>query len=121
MYAYATKRRHLPPYTDNPFAGLGGKRTRVDDAKPVFVFDRATELAFLEAADAWSFSVHFLLAKLGLRPGELVRLLIEDIDLEGGWLHVRSRPELGAHTKTRRERPVPVIAEVAREIGRAHV
>jgi hypothetical protein len=30
----------LPPYTDNPFAGLGGKRARVDDAKPVFVLGR---------------------------------------------------------------------------------
>ena len=39
LYAYAAKRRHLPPYTENPFAGLGGKRSRVDDAKPVFVFD----------------------------------------------------------------------------------
>jgi integrase len=52
------------------------------------------------------------LAKLGLRPGELVRLLIEDVDLVGGWLQVRSRPELGANTKTRRERTVPLIAEV---------
>lgn len=113
LYAYAAKRRHLPPYTDNPFSGLGGKRTHVDDAKPVFVFNEQTELAFLTAADAWSFSVHFLLAKLGLRPGELVRLLIEDVDFAGGWIHVRSRPELGAHTKTRRERAVPLIAEIA--------
>lgn len=95
MYAYAAKRRHLPPYTDNPFAGLGSKRTHVDKAKPVFVFERATELAFLTAADPWSFGVHFLLAKLGLRPGELIRLLIEDVDLASGWLQVRSRPELG--------------------------
>jgi integrase len=111
LYAYAAKRRHLPPYTDNPFSGLGGKRARVDDAKPVFVFSRQSELAFLKAADGWGFGVHFLLAKLGLRPGELVRLLIEDVDFSGGWLHVRSRPELGAHTKTRRERAVPIIAE----------
>jgi integrase len=113
MYGYAAKRRHLPPYTDNPFAGLGGKRSRVEDAKPVYVFDRHSELAFLKAADDWGFRVHFLLAKLGLRPGELVRLLIEDVDLAGGWLHVRSRPELGAPTKTRRERTVPLVAEVA--------
>jgi integrase len=111
LYGYAAKRRHLPPYTENPFAGLGGKRARVDDAKPVFVFDGQSELAFLKAADSWSFGVHFLLAKLGLRPGELVRLLIEDVDLGGGWIHVRSRPELGAHTKTRRERAIPLIAE----------
>ncbi len=112
MYGYAAKRRHLPPYSDNPFAGLGGKRARVEDVKPVFVFDRQSELAFLKAADQWSFSVHFLLAKVGLRPGELVRLLIEDVDLDAGWLNVRSRPELGAPTKTRRERPIPLVAEI---------
>jgi integrase len=113
MYVYAARRRHLPPYADNPFSGLGGKRARVEDAKPVFVFDAATELAFFKAADWWAFVVHFLLAKLGLRPGELIRVLIEDVDLAGGWLHVRSRPELGAHTKTRRERAVPLIEEAA--------
>ena len=113
LYTYAAKRRHLPPYTDNPFSGLGGKRALIDDAKPVFVFDRQAELAFLRAADAWSFGVHFLLAKLGLRPGELVRVLVEDVDFAAGWLHVRSRPELGAQTKTRRERAVPLIAESA--------
>lgn len=112
MYAYAGKRRHLPPYTENPFAGVGGKRSRIEDAKPVFVFDEETELRFLAAADRWSFAVHFLLAKTGLRVGELVRLLIEDIDFNGGWLHVRNRPELNARTKTRRERAVPLIAEV---------
>ena len=117
-YAYAAKRRHFPPYTDNPFAGLGGKRARVDDAKPVFVFARQSELAFLKSADSWSFRVHFLLAKLGLRPGELVRVLIEDVDFSGGWIHVRSRPELGAHTKTRRERVVPLIAETISVVER---
>ena len=30
----------------------------------MFVFDRQSELAFLKAADTWSFGVHFLLAKL---------------------------------------------------------
>jgi integrase len=113
LYAYAAKRRHLPPYADNPFASLGGKRARIEDAKPIFVFDARAELAFLKSADVWGFSVYFLLAKLGLRPGELVRLLVEDVDLAGGWVHIRSRPELGAHTKTRRERAIPLIAETA--------
>jgi integrase len=112
LYAYAAKRRHLPPYTDNPFAGLGGKRARVEDAKPIFVFGAESELTFLKVADPWAFRDQFLLVKLGLRPGELVRLLIEDVDLPGGWLHVRSRPELGAPTKTRRERAIPLIAEI---------
>jgi hypothetical protein len=33
MYGYAAKRRHLPPYVDNPFAGMGGRRHRVENAK----------------------------------------------------------------------------------------
>jgi integrase len=113
LFSYAAKKRHLPPYTENPFSGLGGKRARIEDAKPIFVFDAVTELSFLTAADDWTFRVQFLLAKLGLRPGELVRLLIEDLDVANGWLHVRSRPELGAHIKTRRERAIPLVVEVA--------
>ena len=113
MYGYAAKRRHLPPYSENPFCGLGGKRLRIEDAKPVFVFDESTELEFLRSSDDWSFAVHFLLAKTGVRTGELTHLLIEDVDLAAGWLYVRSRPELGAHTKTRRERAVPLVAETS--------
>jgi len=89
LYGYAAKKRHLPPYAENPFAGLGGKKFKIEDAKPVFVFDAQTELAFLKAADSWSFPIFFTLAKTGLRPGELVHLLIEDLELAGGWLHIR--------------------------------
>jgi integrase len=117
MYGYAAKRRHLPPYTENPFAGLGGKRLRIEDAKPIFVFDETAEYEFLRRADEWAFPVHFLLAKTGVRTGELTQLLIEDVDLAAGWLYVRSRPELGAQTKTRRERAVPLIAEIGLVLG----
>lgn len=47
----AAVKRHLPPYADNPFAGLGGKRFRIEDAKPIFVFDAELELKFLKACD----------------------------------------------------------------------
>jgi integrase len=113
LYGFAARKRYLPPYAENPFAGLGGKRFRIEDAKPVFVFDAQTELEFFRQADDWSFPVHFTLAKTGLRPGELVHLLIEDLDLEAGWLFIRNKPELGWRIKTGRERAVPVIAEVA--------
>lgn len=113
LYGYAAKKRHMPPYADNPFAGLGGKRFRIEDAKPVFVFDEESELAFLKACDRWSFPIHFTLAKTGLRVGELVHLLVEDLDLEGGWLHVRNKPQLGWRIKTGRERRVPLVDEVA--------
>ena len=112
LFGFAAKKRHLPPYGENPFAGLGGKKFRVQDAKPVFVFDGQSELAFLKAADAWSFPIHFTLAKTGLRPGEAIHLLVEDLDLEQGWLHVKNKTELGWSIKTGRERAVPLIDEL---------
>jgi integrase len=118
LYGYAAKKRHLPPYAENPFACLGGKRFRVEDAKQVFVFTADTELAFFKASDDWAFPIHFTLAKTGLRPGELVHLLIEDLDLDGGWLRVRNKPELGWHIKTRRERFVPLIEELVAVLRR---
>jgi integrase len=111
MYGFAAKKRHLPPYGENPFAGLGGKKFRVEDAKPVFVFDAESELAFLKAADAWSFPIHFTLAKTGLRPGEAIHLLVEDLDLDQGWMFIRNKPELGWTIKTGRERAVPLADE----------
>jgi integrase len=109
LYGYAAKQRHLPPYADNTFAGLGGKRWQIEDAKSIFVFDSNTELAFLNGADAWAFPIHFTLAKTGVRPGELIHLLIEDLDLEQGWMYIRNKPELGWRIKTRRERSIPLI------------
>ena len=47
-----------------------------------------------------------VLAFTGMRAGELQRLRPEDVDLVGGWVHIRSRP--GAETKTRESRKVPI-------------
>ncbi|WP_437194445.1 tyrosine-type recombinase/integrase [Planctomicrobium sp. SH527] len=112
LYAYAIRMRHLPPYAENPFSQLRLDRMQIEDAKPVFVLDAESELRFLEAADLWAFPIHFTLAKTGLRVGELVHLLIEDLDLEQGWLQVRNKSDLGWKTKTRNERAVPLVAEV---------
>jgi integrase len=46
-----------------------------------------------------------------MRPGELVHLLVEDLDLETGWVHVRNKPELGWRIKTRRDRMIPLSLE----------
>lgn len=108
MYGLAQRQRQLPPYAANPFAALRIDRMRIEDAKPIFVFDAATELQFLQAAPAWDFPIHFTLAQTGLRSGELCHLLIEDLDLAAGWLHVRNKPELGWSIKTRNERSVPL-------------
>jgi integrase len=113
MFNYAAKRRHLPPYTENPFSTIKISRNRDEDAKPIYVFTEDAACQFLRAADRWSFGVHFILATTGLRIGELIHLLVEDIDLEDGWLFVRNRPELDARIKTRRERAIPIVAETA--------
>jgi len=118
LYGFAGKKRHLPPYTENPFGGLGGKRVRIEDAKQVFVFNADTELAFFNAAGTWAFPVHFALAKTGLRPGELIHLLIEDVDLDGGWIQIRNKPELGWKIKTRRARAVPLVEELVAVVRR---
>jgi integrase len=121
MYAFAARMRHLPPYAGNPFADLRLDRMRVEDAKPVVVFDDGAELAFLRAADDWAFPVHLTLAKTGLRPGELAHLLIEDLDLDGGWLRVRGKPELGWRVKTGRDREVPLADELVDVLRRVVV
>jgi len=113
MYAFAGRQRHLPPYAGNPFADLPIDRMAVDDRKPVFVFDAATEAAFFRLARPWAFAVHFTLAKTGLRVGEAVHLLIEDVDLGRGWLTVCTRPDLGWRVKTGSGRVVPLVAELA--------
>jgi integrase len=112
MYTYALKRRHLPPYAGNAFSELPLDRMKVEDAKPIFVFTAVAELAFFQAAPDWAFPVHFTLATTGLRVGELTHLLIEDVDLGGGWLHVRNKTELGWRVKTGNERCVPLLPEV---------
>ncbi|NMG22959.1 tyrosine-type recombinase/integrase [Brasilonema bromeliae] len=112
MYTYAVRWRYLPPYAGNPFAALPLDRMKAEDAKPVFVFTADAELAFLRACTAWAFPIHFTLAKTGLRVGELVHLLIEDVDLADGWLHVRNKVELGWRVKTGQERVVPLLPEV---------
>jgi integrase len=47
-----------------------------------------------------------MLALTGMRAGEVQRLRIEDVDLAGNWIQVRSRP--GAETKTRESRRIPL-------------
>ncbi len=112
MYNFALKRRHLPPYVSNPFSELPLDRFKIEDAKPIFVFNEPTELDFFKEASDWAFPIHFALAKTGLRIGELTHLLIEEVDLDGGWLHVRNKVELGWRIKTGQERSVPLLPEV---------
>jgi len=109
MYHFGLRQRIVAA---NPFSDFGIGKLRVRDAKPIFVFNAAQELSFLKTADLWGFTVHLMLAKTGLRPGELVHTLIEDVDFDDGWLHVRSKSELGWSVKTGRDRRIPLVPEL---------
>ena len=118
LFAFAQRQRHLPPYAQNPFAGLRLDRMRIDDAKAIFVFDAETEFAFLKAAGPHQFPLQFFLAKTGMRPGEACRLLMEDLNLNGGWVQIRNKPELGWWIKTGAERSVPLLPELVAMLRR---
>ena len=118
LYAYAQRSRHLPPYFGNPFGDLQLDRMRIEDSKAIFLFDAASELKFLRAALGMERWLHFTLAKTGMRSGELCHLLIEELDLAGGWLHVRNKTELGWRIKTGNERSIPLIPKVVAVLRR---
>jgi integrase len=103
LFNYAKKRRHLPPYAENPFAELGIERMKIEDTLPKTLLSRAEEVAFLEACNPWQFRVFAIMAFTGMRSGELSHLLIEDVDFTSRVLHIRNHPELGWRTKTRNE------------------
>lgn len=109
---FASQQKYLPPYAENPFHRLPWDRLKIEDRKQIFIFDEAAEVAFWKAASGWTFPIHFVLAKTGLRIGELVHLLIEDIDWSTGWLTVRNKLGLGWRVKTGNNRRIPLLQEV---------
>ena len=95
LFNYAAKRRHLSPYAENPFRTLEIDRIPVEQVRPIELFTREQEQAFLEACDAWQFPLFLTLMLTGLRPGELTHLLLpDDLDLAAGVLRVRNKPQL---------------------------
>ena len=124
MFNYGLKRRHFPPYVGNPFAELPVDRMKIEDAKPIFVLTQELEYQTLCKASDWEFPLHFFAAKTGLRVGELGHLLIEDLDLEEGWLRVTNKVDLGWRIKTGQERLIPLLPEVVnvlkKVVGKRH-
>jgi integrase len=118
---YAQRQRHLPPYAENPFRVIEINRIPVEDAKPVVALTNDEQVALLEHCDDWQFPVFLTLLLTGLRPGELVHLLLPaDLDLVEGWLRVRNKPRLGWQIKTRNERDVPllpILRDVLRQVA----
>ncbi len=111
MHNYAAKHRLLPPYYESPFSALPIDRMRIEDSKPIHVFSADEEAAFLHESDSWTLPVFYILSKVGLRSGELTHLLIENVDLDAGLLHVRNKAQLGWQVKTRNVRAIPLPAE----------
>jgi integrase len=110
LFNYVQRHRHLSPYAENPFRTIEISRVPIEDAKPIVIFTAEQERTFLEACDDWQFPLFLTLLLTGLRPGELVHLLLpDDLDLETGWLRVRNKPELGWQVKTRNERDIPLV------------
>jgi integrase len=110
LFNFAAKHRHLSPYAENPFRVLEIDRIPVEQSRPIDLFTRDQEKAFLETCDDWQFPIFLTLLLTGLRPGELCHLLLpHDLDLESGWLRVRNKPRLGWQVKTRNERDIPLL------------
>ncbi|MCA9091351.1 MAG: tyrosine-type recombinase/integrase, partial [Planctomycetaceae bacterium] len=109
LFAYAIRKRHLPPYSENPFSALNIDQMNIEDSKPIRLFTPQEETAFLEACDDWQFPLFLTLMLTGMRPGELTHLIFpDDTGTDFGELAVRNRPGLGWQVKTRRERTIPV-------------
>ena len=89
--------------TDNPLANVKLNKPPLEP-KPGPTLKEVNDL--LAAAGEPLRGRLAVLAFTGMRSGELQRLKPGDIDLAGGWVHIRSRP--GAETKTRESRKVPV-------------
>ncbi len=113
LFNFALKRRYLPPYADNPFSVIEIDRMPADPATPHADLSKRQERQLLAACDEWQLPVFLTLVLTGLRPGELSHLMLpEDLDLIGGWLKVRNKPQLGWQVKTRSERKIPLVPEL---------
>jgi integrase len=118
LFNYAARRRHLPPYAENPFGVLEIDRIPIEQVKPVDLLTAQEERDFLDACDDWQFPLFLTLLLTGIRPGELCHLLLPgDLDLTSGILRVRNKPKLGWQVKTRNERDIPLVPVLGEVLG----
>ena len=110
---WAHKRRHLPPYSENPFSAFPLEKLR-DRSKSDSqnLPTQAQAEAFFRACDEWQRPIFLVLAVYGMRVGELAHLLIEDVDLKDDVISIRSKPEMLWYVKTSRERILPIFPEI---------
>jgi site-specific recombinase XerD len=118
LFNYAARRRHLPPYADNPFRTLDIDRIPIEHCRPIELFTAEQERTFLEACDDWQLPLFLTLLLTGLRLGELTHLLLpDDLDLDAAVLRVRNQPRLGWQVKTRNERDIPLVAVLTKVLS----
>ena len=110
LLAYAMKRRHLSPYAENPFTALELGRMPIEHVRRIVLPTTEQQVGLLNACDPWQLPVFLTLMLTGLRPGELVHLLLpDDLDFEQRLLFIRNRPNLDWQVKTRNERFIPLL------------
>ena len=109
-FAWAMRRRMLPPFSENAFASSGMDRLkdrRVESSARVFSAEQ--ERAFFAACDDWQRPLFSVLASYGLRVGELTHLQVEDVDWTAQQFVICSKPWLYWFVKTGRERRLPLV------------
>ena len=113
-FNWATRRRMLPPYAENPFTRFPIDKLRDTDEpdEGLRIFNEEQESAFFEACSDWQKAIFQTLATYGLRAGELTSLLIENVDFSAGSIQICSKPELFWRVKTARRRQLPLTAEM---------
>ena len=65
MFNFTIKRRHLPPYAENPFTALELDRIPLENSKPVAIFTPNQARAILAACDDWQFPLFISLMPAG--------------------------------------------------------
>lgn len=100
FFAWAKERGHID---QNPLQDAKFKAPPPKD-RGVLLLEQLNKI--LAAASEPLFPILSMLSFTGMRSGEVERLLIEDVDLAGCWIHVVSRE--GKETKSGRSRKVPI-------------
>lgn len=106
FFAWCEERKLI---AENP---LGQRRFSPPDPKARKAPSLANVNAILKSASDLRRPHFALLAFCGARSGEARNLLIEDVDVEGAWIHIRSRK--GAETKNGEDRKVPMHPRLRR-------
>ncbi len=112
-FNWASKRKYLPPYAENPFSTFPIDRTFTSGEEEVRIFTAEEERAFFETCDEWQRAIFLTLAGYGLRVGEITHLLVSDVRLEEAVFVIRSKPAMFWSVKWQRERSLPILPELS--------